>query len=194
MASHKSVWPYIKGYKFNSLLAKNFLYVFLLVTIPLLLVLGLNYKTLTRVVDNRVMEMNSELLQKSTVVTDNIMNNVLQTLDTLVQLDYITEIVQFTDTEDSASKFVKKHIGVVLDYFTKAQVAQVKIQDVPLKLGDKIQIHGNKTGVVECEIKELRRDSEVLEIAEKGDWATFPCPRVRVGDKVFILAEREMRR
>ena len=101
---------------------------------------------------------------------------------------------QFTDTEDSASKFVKKHIGVVLDYFTKAQVAQVKIQDVPLKLGDKIQIHGNKTGVVECEIKELRRDSEVLEIAEKGDWATFPCPRVRVGDKVFILAEREMRR
>jgi putative protease len=97
---------------------------------------------------------------------------------------------QFTDTEDSASKYVKKYIGVVLDYFTKAQVAQIKIQDVPLKLGDTIQIHGNKTGVVECEIKELRRDSEALNIVEKGDWATFPCPRVRVGDKVFILAER----
>ena len=102
MKDHKSVWPYIKGYKFNSLLAKNFLYVFLLVTIPLLLVLSLNYKTLSRVVDNRVMEMNGELLQKSAVVTDNIMNNVLQTLDKLVQLDYITEIVQRTDTEDDA--------------------------------------------------------------------------------------------
>ena len=100
MENHKSVWPYIKGYKFNSLLAKNFLYVFLLVTIPLLLVLSLNYKTLSRVVDNRVMEMNGELLQKSAVVTDNIMNNVLQTLDKLVQLDYITEIVQRTDTDD----------------------------------------------------------------------------------------------
>jgi putative protease len=98
---------------------------------------------------------------------------------------------QFTDTEDSASKYVKKHIGVVLDYFTKAQVAQVKIQDTPLKVGDTIQIHGHKTGVVECEIKELRRDSEALNVAQKGDWATFPCPRVRTGDKVFILAERE---
>lgn len=99
MANHKSVWPYIKGYKFNSLLAKNFLYVFLLVTIPLLLVLSLNYKTFNRVVDNRVMEMNGELLQKSAVVTDNIMNNVLQTVDKIVQLDYITEIVQMTDTD-----------------------------------------------------------------------------------------------
>lgn len=99
MRDHKSVWPYIKGYKFNSLLAKNFLYVFLLVTIPLLLVLSLNYKTLNRVVDNRVMEMNGELLQKSAVVTDNIMNNVLQTLDKIVQLDYITEIVQMKNTD-----------------------------------------------------------------------------------------------
>ena len=101
MGNHKSVWPYIKGYKFNSLLAKNFLYVFLLVTIPLLLVLSLNYKTLNRVVDNRVMEMNGVLLQKSAVVTDNIMNDVLQTLDKIVQLSYITEIVQMTDTDSN---------------------------------------------------------------------------------------------
>lgn len=101
MENRKTVWPYIKGYKFNSLLVKNFLYVFLLVTLPLLLVLGLNYKTLNRVVDNRIMAMNRELLQKNATVTDNIMFGVLEVLDEMVQLPDVVEIVQLsTGTKD----------------------------------------------------------------------------------------------
>jgi len=41
MDEKKSVWPYIKGYKFNVLLLKNFIFVFIMVTLPLLLVLSL---------------------------------------------------------------------------------------------------------------------------------------------------------
>ena len=101
MEKRKTVWPYIKGYKFNSLLAKNFLYVFLLVTIPLLLVLSLNYKTVNDAVDNRIMAMNSQLLQKNATVTDNIMVDVLECLDELVQLHNVVEIVQLpADSED----------------------------------------------------------------------------------------------
>jgi len=94
---------------------------------------------------------------------------------------------QYTDREDSLATQVKRHAGVVIDYFLKAGIAQVKIQDHPLRTGDLVQVHGPTTGVVETRITSLRRDEETLACAEKGTWATFPCPRARVGDKVFVI-------
>jgi len=94
---------------------------------------------------------------------------------------------QYTDREDSLATTVKRHVGVVIDYFLKAGIAQVKIQDHALAVGDAIQVQGPTTGVVDCTIAALRRDDEILDRAERGTWATFPCPRVRVGDKVFFI-------
>ena len=90
---------------------------------------------------------------------------------------------QFTDTPNSSAQEVKRHVGIVIDYFLKAGIAQVKIQDV----GDLVQIQGPTTGVQEFRIASLRRDEEVPEVAEKGTWVTFPAPRCRVGDKVFLI-------
>ena len=97
---------------------------------------------------------------------------------------------QFTDSENSLASTVKRHIGIVIDYFLKAGIAQVKIQDHPLRPGDTIQIHGQTTGVVELVAGELRRDDEVLSVAERGTWATLKTPRCRVGDKVFFIERR----
>ena len=97
---------------------------------------------------------------------------------------------QFTDSENSLSSTVKRHIGIVIDYFLKAGIAQVKIQDHELKTGDTIQIHGQTTGVVELVAGELRRDDEVLEVAGRGTWVTLKTPRCRVGDKVFFIERR----
>ena len=97
---------------------------------------------------------------------------------------------QFTDSENSLSSTVKRHIGIVIDYFLKAGIAQIKIQDHSLRKGDRIQIHGATTGVVEMVAGELRRDSEMPEVAERGTWVTLKTPRCRVGDKVFYMEER----
>jgi putative protease len=78
----------------------------------------------------------------------------------------------------------------VIDYFIKAGIAQVKVQDHELRVGDTIQIHGATTGVVEMTVGELRRDDEVLDSAERGTWATLKTPRCRVGDKVFYIERR----
>ena len=94
---------------------------------------------------------------------------------------------QYTDHEDSLATTVKRHAGIVIDYFLKAGIAQVQIQDHPLAVGDHVQVHGSTTGVVEVTIESLRRDEEILQRAERGNWVTFPCPRVRVGDKVFFM-------
>ena len=99
---------------------------------------------------------------------------------------------QFTDTEDSLSTTVKRHIGIVIDYYLKAQIAQVKIQDHAIAVGDTVQIHGPTTGVQETVITELHRDEERPTRAEKGTWVTFRAPRCRVGDKVFFVEQRNL--
>ena len=97
---------------------------------------------------------------------------------------------QFTDSEDSLSTFVKRHVGIVIDYFAKAGIAQVKIQDASIRPGDLLQIHGKTTGVAEFTLGELRRDDETPESGERGTWVTFKAPRCRVGDKVFLMVKR----
>ena len=97
---------------------------------------------------------------------------------------------QFTDSEDSLSTTVKRHVGVVVDYFLKAGIAQVKIQDHAIRPGDELQVQGPTTGVVELTLGELRRDDESPSVGEKGTWVTFKCPRCRVGDKVFFVERR----
>ncbi len=98
MEDGKSAWQAIKSYKFNSLLAKNFLFVFLLVTLPLLLVLSINYNKYNSEINTRVMDMNEELLEKNVVVTDNIMVSVLDLTETMAQLEIVAEIVQTYET------------------------------------------------------------------------------------------------
>ena len=85
---------------------------------------------------------------------------------------------------------MKRHVGIVVDYFLKAGIAQVKIQDHSIRPGDALQIHGPTTGVVELTLGELRRDDETPAVGEKGTWVTFKCPRCRVGDKVFFVERR----
>ena len=97
---------------------------------------------------------------------------------------------QFTSSEDSLATTVKRHVGIVIDYFARAGIAQVKVQDHAIRPGDTLQIHGPTTGVVELVAGELRRDDERLETAERGNWVTFAAPRCRVGDKVFFIEQR----
>ena len=94
---------------------------------------------------------------------------------------------QFADSEDSLATEVKRHVGIVVDYFLKAGIVQVKIQDRAIRPGDRLQIHGKTTGVAELTLGELRRDDEIPEVGEKGTWVTFKAPRCRVGDKVFLV-------
>lgn len=97
---------------------------------------------------------------------------------------------QFTDSEDSLSTQVKRHVGVVIDYFAKAGIAQVQIQDHAIRPGDLLQVHGRTTGVEEFTAGELRRDDETPAVGERGTWVTLRAPRCRVGDKVFFIETR----
>lgn len=97
---------------------------------------------------------------------------------------------QFNTGGDSKATTVKRNVGVVLNYYAKAGVAQIQVQDQPFSAGDTIQIHGPATGVVEFTAGGLRRDAETPATAEKGTWVTVASPRVRAGDKVYRIDSR----
>jgi putative protease len=95
---------------------------------------------------------------------------------------------QYTDTDANQATSKKLYVGAVLNYYPKARMAQIQIQDQPVALGDALSIHGPTTGVVDLTVTALRRDEEVCTRAERGTWITFPCEaRVRVNDKVFVV-------
>jgi len=95
---------------------------------------------------------------------------------------------QFTDTDANQATAKKLHVGIVLNYYPKAKMAQIQIQDQPVALGDTLSIHGPTSGVVDLTVTALRRDDEVCERAGRGTWVTLPCPaRVRPHDKVFVV-------
>lgn len=111
--TRKSIWPYIKGYKFNSLLIKNFIYILLLVAVPLLLVVNLNYTRFNSMANEQVMSMNEELLHKSAVVTDNVMISVMDTLNRASRLNSIGEIVQMESTDSDYNRKVANVVSTV---------------------------------------------------------------------------------
>ncbi|MBE7001668.1 MAG: hypothetical protein E7421_03080 [Ruminococcaceae bacterium] len=113
MDGQKTAWPYIKGYKFNRLFLKNFAYVFILVTLPLLLVLSLNYSKFQNVVNNRIMDTNEELLQKNAVVTDNTIEGLLDTLDKMSRQEAVVDAVQTLETDTAYHKTVAEVVKLI---------------------------------------------------------------------------------
>ena len=95
---------------------------------------------------------------------------------------------QFTDTEENQAAERKRYVGVVENYYPQARVAHILIHDHPVKVGDRLSIHGPTSGVVDLTAESMRRDAAVCSHAARGEWVTVPCPqRVRPGDKVFIV-------
>ncbi len=95
---------------------------------------------------------------------------------------------QFAETDQNQATRRKLHVGIVLNYYAQVQVAHLQVQGATFGRGDTLAFHGPATGVVEVAVSDVRRDADILERAEKGNWVTVPCPvRVRRGDKVYLV-------
>jgi putative protease len=82
----------------------------------------------------------------------------------------------------------KMLIGTVTNYFSKIQVAEIKISAHSLKVGEDVLIIGPTTGVYEDKVKELRLELEPIEQVKKGDLFSMPVSEiVRRNDNVYKL-------
>jgi U32 family peptidase len=84
----------------------------------------------------------------------------------------------------------KFYLGKVTNYFTKLNVAEIKLENGNLKKGDLILISGPTTGVVEYNVEEIRVDLKETQEANKGELCSIRTPDfLRRSDKVYKWIE-----
>lgn len=97
---------------------------------------------------------------------------------------------EWNDTYGSNATKRKIYIGKVTNYFTKANAAEIKLENGDLCKGDTILIIGPTTGVVEYTADEIRVDLKVTEKALKGEFCSIPTnENLRRSDKVYKWVE-----
>jgi len=95
---------------------------------------------------------------------------------------------EWTQKYGSQATTKKEYIGKITNFFSKLNVAEIKIETGQIKNGDKILIIGPTTGVVELIISEIRIALKPITIASKGDICSIPSTElVRRGDKLYKL-------
>ncbi len=94
-----------------------------------------------------------------------------------------------TNYGSSATKR-KLYIGKITNYFTKLNVAEIKLENGDMEKGDTIIVTGPTTGVIESVINEIRVDLNVTEKALKGELCSIKSPDyLRRSDKVYKLVD-----
>jgi Collagenase and related proteases len=90
----------------------------------------------------------------------------------------------------SIAKEKKVYVGEVIKYYPKISVAEVRIINNPMKIGDTIHIIGKTTGVVRQKVESMQVDRKNIEVAERGMVVGLKTvERVREGDKVYVMQE-----
>lgn len=97
-------------------------------------------------------------------------------------------IGEWAKTAGSAAEKRKYLVGQVLNYFRKASVALVQVQDSGFSAGDELFVEGPTTGFFRQKVGELRINDRDGTQAKVGDEVTFVTQQtVRRGDKIYIL-------
>lgn len=105
---------------------------------------------------------------------------------------------QWSEVYGSQASLKKVYCGKVTNWFDRIGVAEIAVESVPLKTGDRVLAMGSTTGVVEFTVSDMRVNLVKADIAPKGvrcSVAVNPslCPdgRLRRGDKIYIWQENK---
>lgn len=97
-------------------------------------------------------------------------------------------IGQWSARPQNASSMKKRFVGTVVNYFKKAAVAEIAVQDAPFALGDELFIEGKTTGFFRQKVESLQIDSLPVAEAPAGVHVALRVAEpVRRGDKLYIL-------
>jgi len=96
------------------------------------------------------------------------------------------KIGEWNNRYGSAATKRKVYLGRITNYFSKLNVAEIKLENGDLGHGDNILIIGPTTGVVEYKVGEIRVELIEAEKALKGEFCSIKTGKpVRRSDKVY---------
>ncbi|MGM0440477.1 MAG: peptidase U32 family protein [Chlamydiota bacterium] len=85
----------------------------------------------------------------------------------------------------------KTYLGKVTNYFNNIRVAEFKLENDGLNIGDKIMVSGPTTGVVYSIVENLRTSDGESNAVGKGDIITIAVDnKVRRNDKLFLVEDK----
>ena len=97
----------------------------------------------------------------------------------------------FETNEDNQSKYIKKDIGQVVNYYNNVGAAELRIWD-DLKIGDKIIIQGQTTGSITHTIDSMQIEGKSVDnVGKDSNVAVLIPTKVRKNDFVYKLIERD---
>ena len=96
----------------------------------------------------------------------------------------------FETSEDNQSKYIKKDIGQVVNYYNNVKAAEIRIWD-NLKIGDKIIIRGQTTGSITHAIDSMQIEGKSVDNVENCNVAIAIPEKVRKNDFIYKLVERD---
>lgn len=102
------------------------------------------------------------------------------------------KIGEWTEKYGSQATKKKVYIGLITNFFSRLNVAEIKIEAHNLNISDEIIISGPTTGVYEGIVEEIRVDLQAVQSTKKGENCSIPVKElVRRGDKVYRIVARE---
>jgi len=96
-------------------------------------------------------------------------------------------INQWSDQYGSKATQKKQYLGRITNYYQKPKAAEILLEAGSLKIGDQIQIHGNKTGVIEQKITSMQIENKPIKSAKKGQRIAIKSKKARKNDKIYKI-------
>ena len=115
-----------------------------------------------------------------------------------------TKMGEWSAKYGSSATRTKVYVGPVTNWFARLGVAEIQVDATPLHKGDRLLFIGNKTGMLEMTVEDLRVDYEPASVAPQGIRCSVAVPLTampedkvspdapgekihpRKGDKVYI--------
>lgn len=95
---------------------------------------------------------------------------------------------EWSDRYGSQATHKKVHVGKVVNFFSKLNVAEIRVEAHSINIGDNILIIGPTTGAYEAPIHEIRVDLKPVSQAVQGENCSFEVSEpLRRGDKVYLV-------
>lgn len=92
----------------------------------------------------------------------------------------------FAKVEHSAAKEKKHFVGKIVHYYSKVNVATIKLVS-DLKVGDEIVIIGKTTGLKNSKVESIEIKNKSIKEGKKGQEVGIKLPLVRKNDEVYVI-------
>lgn len=96
----------------------------------------------------------------------------------------------FSFSEHGENTEMKELVGIVLGYWPNIGVANVKVVNKKLKIGDEIYLSNKDSAIQRIKIESMQIDHQPVEVANKGQEVGIKLPLCKKNDDVYLILRK----